>query len=255
MAIPLAQLWIDGAPRAASTGRTYDVLNSGTQAVVSHAACASSEDAVAAVEAAAAAQPAWEATLPSFKRDIFMKAAQLIQSPKYVDRIVDTVQKETSATEAWSRFEVLGVSHWFRDAAGAAVNLRGEVMPSEQASGGTVLSERRPWGTVFGVAPFNSPINLAGRAVSFAIACGNTIVLKSSEVSPRCAEIVVEVLHEVCHVSRVPALFSHPVSLQAGLPKNVLNLLHVDRQDAPKIVAEIIAHKKIRHINVSISFP
>lgn len=43
------------------------------------------------------------------------------------------------------------------------------------------------------------------------------------------------------------------VTLQAGLPKNVLTLLHITREDAPKIVPEIIAHEKIRHINVSIS--
>lgn len=76
-------------------------------------------------------------------------------------------------------------------------------MPSEYGSGGTVIAERRPWGTVFGISPFNAPVTLAGRSVAVPIACGNTVVLKSSEVSPRCAEIVVEVLYEVCRAVRV----------------------------------------------------
>lgn len=204
MTIPVAQLWIDGSPCPSRTRQTFDVVSSGTQAVVTCAARASSEDAVAAIEAAAAAQPAWEATFPSVKRDILLKAADLAQSPKYAQRIMDTVQKEISATVEWSASEVMAIVTWFRHAASAATSIRGAVMPSERGDpGGTVISERRPWGTVFAIAPFNAPVNLAGRAVLIAIACGNTVVLKSSEVCPRCAEIVVEVLYEVCPTCRV----------------------------------------------------
>ena len=203
MTIPAAHLWIDGAPRSSSTGQTFDVISSGTQAVVSRAARASSKDAVAAIEAASAAQTAWEATAPSIKRAIFIKAAELIQSPKYAQRVVETVQAEISATADWAAFEIKAVVSYLLKAAVVATSLRGEVMPSEYGSGGTVIAERRPWGTVFGISPFNAPVTLAGRSVAVPIACGNTVVLKSSEVSPRCAEIVVEVLYEVCRAVRV----------------------------------------------------
>jgi len=61
--------------------------------------------------------------------------------------------------------------------------------------------------------------------------CGNAVVLKSSELSPRSSQIIVDVLYE------------------AGLPKGALSLIHVAREDAPKIVADIIGHRLIRHIN------
>lgn len=197
MALPVSLLWIDGSHRASSTGRTYNVLNSGSQAVVGYAACASSEDALAAIEAAAAAQPAWEAVHPATKRDILLKASDLIQTPKYADRVMDIMQTDTAAHETWAAGEVPATVALIRDAALCAVQLLGETMPSERADGGTVLVERRALGTVFAISPFNSPVLLAARAVVVPIACGNTVVLKSSEVSPRCAEIVVEALYEV----------------------------------------------------------
>ncbi|KAF8483255.1 aldehyde dehydrogenase [Gautieria morchelliformis] len=232
MSLPIvAQLWINGSPRPSQTGRTYDVVNSGSQAVVGRAASASSEDVLAAIEAADAAQPAWEALRETHKRDIFLKAAELIQTPKYAERIVHAVQTETAAHINWAGFEGMATVGQFRGAATNAMNLRGETMPTQLFEGGTVVIEKRPWGTVFAISPFNSPVNLAARAVVIPLACGNTVVMKSSEVSPRCAEIVVEVLHE------------------AGLPNGVLNLLHVAKEDSPQIVAEIIGHKRIRHIN------
>ncbi|KAF8531223.1 Aldehyde/histidinol dehydrogenase [Gautieria morchelliformis] len=227
----LSLLWINGSPCPSSTGRTYDVRNSGSQAVVGRAACASSEDVLAAIEAADAAQPAWEALRPSVKRDILLKAAELIQKPEWVKRVLHAVQEETSSHMSFAGGEAMATVTQFRDAATNAMNLRGDTMPTNRLDGGTILVEKRPWGTVFAMAPSNSPVNLAARAIVIPLACGNTVVLKSSEFSPRCAEIIVEVLHE------------------AGLPKGVLNLIHIAVEDTPKAVSDIIGDKRIRHIN------
>jgi delta 1-pyrroline-5-carboxylate dehydrogenase len=202
----LSLLWINGSPRPSSKGRTYDVRNSGSQAVVGRAACASSDDVLAAIDAADAAQPAWEALRPAAKRDIFLKAAEIIQKPKWVAQVMDAMQTETASHLTFAAGEAMATMTQFRDAATNAMNLRGDTMPTNRLDGGTILVEKRPWGTVFAMAPFNSPVNLAARAIAIPLACGNTVVLKSSEFSPRCAEIVVQVLNEVQVVHFVFAL-------------------------------------------------
>ncbi len=74
---------------------------------------------------------------------------------------------------------------------------------------------------------------LALRAIAVPILCGNTVVLKSSELSPRSQFIVAELFQE------------------AGLPAGVFNLVSVSREDSPALTAEIIAHPFVRKINVS----
>ena len=200
MSLPVSLLWINGSQRPSSTGRTYNVINGTSQAVVGHAACASSEDAVAAIEAADAAQPGWEALRATAKRDILLKAAELFRTPKYAERIMHAVPSETSAHGDFVGLEMMMIGGMFLEAAMWTMRVQGETMPSHCYDGATVLVERRAWGTVFAVSPSNSPLLLVSRAILIPIACGNTVVLKSSEYSPRCAGIVVEALHEVSHM-------------------------------------------------------
>ena len=87
----------------------------------------------------------------------------------------------------------------------------------------------------FGIAPWNAGPALAFRAISCAILCGNTVVLKASEVTPRTHAVVAELFEE------------------AGLPKGVLNFLSISREASPELVSKIIAHPLVRHVNVSLS--
>ncbi|KAF8520727.1 aldehyde dehydrogenase [Hysterangium stoloniferum] len=226
-----ASLWLNGSPQSSSTNQTYNVFNAATQEVVTIAASASSEDAIAAIVSADKVQAEWEAVPWRTKRHIFLQAAQIIQTPQYAKLISDAVTQEISAGEAWGPAEVAGAVLQFTDAASMATMLQGETFPSASNPGGIVTIEKRAFGTVFAISAFNAPVFLTVRAIAVPLLCGNTVVLKSSEMSPLCTEIVVKVLYE------------------AGLPKGVLNLLHVSAENAPRIVAEIIGHKLIRHIN------
>lgn len=51
-----------------------------------------------------------------------------------------------------------------------------------------------------GIAPWNSPLILTLRAMAIPVICGNTVVLKSSEVSPRTQYVIAELFHEVCRI-------------------------------------------------------
>lgn len=77
----------------------------------------------------------------------------------------------------------------------------------------------------------NAPYHLGFRAVTFAIATGNTTILKGPELSPRCYWAIADVFRE------------------AGLPDGVLNLLFHQPRDAPKITETLIAHPAVRKIN------
>lgn len=84
----------------------------------------------------------------------------------------------------------------------------------------------------FGIAPWNAPFTLTIRAIAMPLMCGNTVVLKSSEFSPRTQALAVQLFHE------------------AGIPSGVLNYISMSRESAPALTAEIIAHPLVRKINV-----
>ncbi|KAI0741632.1 aldehyde dehydrogenase [Daedaleopsis nitida] len=217
MTLPFSPLFIDGEWRPASTGATFDVYNPTTGKVVGTAASASAGDCAAAVEAAARAFPAWESTPAMVRRDIFLKAADILETERYREKIARVAGEEVAATE-----DMMPFSHYGQ--------LKGETFESV-VPGGRVFAHRRALGVVFGIAPWNAPTGLTVRALGVPLICGNTCVLKCSEESPRTQAIIAELFEE------------------AGLPKGVLNFISTSREDSPARTAEMIAHPMVRKIN------
>ncbi|OJT02400.1 Vanillin dehydrogenase [Trametes pubescens] len=230
MALPSTPLFIDGEWRASCSGATYEVRNPNTGRVVGTAASASAEDCAAAVEAAARAFTTWETSPLSLRRDILLKASEHLSSDEYKARVMAAVGEETSATAETHVFNILGPTNELRNFAGAIGQLKGEAFTSH-IPGGQVFCQRRPLGVVLSIVPWNAPIGLTLRAVALPIVCGNTVVLKCSEVSPRTQALVVEIFEK------------------AGLPKGVLNFISTTKEDSGPRVAEIIAHPAVRKIN------
>ncbi|KAI0821828.1 aldehyde dehydrogenase [Trametes gibbosa] len=230
MSPPLTPLFIDGEWRPSSTGATFDVRNPNTDAVVSTASSASAEDCAAAVEAATRAFPAWERSPLPYRRDLLLKAADILASDEFRARVMDAVGEETSATAETVVYNHASPVNELRAFAGAVAQLKGEAYVSNLA-GGQVFSQRRAMGVILSMAPWNAPIGLTLRATALPIVCGNTVVLKTSEVSPRTQIIVAEIFEK------------------AGLPKGVLNFVSVGKEDSPARVAEMIAHPAVRKVN------
>jgi acyl-CoA reductase-like NAD-dependent aldehyde dehydrogenase len=84
---------------------------------------------------------------------------------------------------------------------------------------------------VLGMAPWNAPVILGVRAVALPLACGNTVVLKASEICPRTHALIADVLR------------------QAGFPAGVVNLVTNAPADAPQVVEALVAHPAVRRIN------
>ncbi|CAL1715241.1 unnamed protein product [Somion occarium] len=229
--LPFTSLLIDGQLRAASDGQVFETRNSYTGNVVGRAASATSQDCKDAIEAAGRAFDKWEQTPLSQRRDILLKAADLILTDEYKDKIRAALKDETSAVDpVLDFFNVPLAASWIRDAAGLAMQMKGETFPSD-IPGGHVIAQRRAIGVILAISPWNVPILLSIRAVAVPLICGNTVVLKCSEITPRSQAIVAELFKE------------------AGLPDGVLNFISMDRKDASTLTAEMIAHPLVRKIN------
>ena len=70
-----------------------------------------------------------------------------------------------------------------REAAAMTTQIAGEVIPSDKP-GNLAMALREPVGVVLGIAPWNAPVILGVRAMAMPLACGNTVVLKASEICP-----------------------------------------------------------------------
>lgn len=161
-----SQLVINGQKRLSSSGETFETYHPGTKQHTGHVESASSADVREAIQAASAAFPAWERVLAHEKRNILNKAADLLESEKYVQRLIESVAQEIGAVamagaveahlaarqlrEGESRlvFFLLGLITERYAAAAQAAQIVGETFPSGRVPGATVIVQKRPYGVV-----------------------------------------------------------------------------------------------------------
>ncbi len=221
-------LLIDGDKRDASGSASYERMDPFTGRLATRAAAASIADANAAVDAAAAAFPAWSKTGPGERRALLSKAADVMASK--VGEFTRLMMEETGATGPWAGFNVMLAANMLREAAAMTTQISGEIIPSDKP-GTLAMAIRQPAGVCLGIAPWNAPVILGTRAVAMPIACGNTVVLKASEMCPGTHRLIGQVL------------------VEAGLPKGVINVVTNDPKDAAGIVEALVAHPSVRRVN------
>lgn len=220
-------LLIAGKACPARDGRTFERRNPVTGEVVSQVAAATLEDADAAVAAAQAAFPAWAALAPNERRTRLLKAAEQMQA-----RAGEFIAAagETGAMANWYGFNVHLAANILREAASLTTQINGEVIPSD-VPGSFAMALRQPCGVILGIAPWNAPVILATRAIAMPLACGNTVVLKASELSPAVHRLIGQVLQD------------------AGLGDGVVNVISNAPADAAAIVERLIANPAVRRVN------
>ena len=213
---------------AAGDSRTFDRLDPVTGEVATRSAAASIGDAQKAADAAAAAFPDWSNLPATERRKLLFKAADILESK--IEDFAAAVIAETGSPAHWAYFNVGLAADMIREAAAMTTQITGEVIPANRP-GSVAMAIRQPAGVVLSMAPWNAPIILGVRSVAMPLACGNTVVFKSSENCPHTHALIVESFRE------------------AGLPAGTINLVSNAPQDAPKIVETLIAHPKVRRIN------
>ena len=90
---------------------------------------------------------------------------------------------ETGSTAMWAGFNCMLAAGMLREAAAMTTQISGEIIPSN-VPGSLAMGYRQPVGVVVGIAPWNAPVILGVRAIAMPLACGNTVVLKASEMCP-----------------------------------------------------------------------
>jgi vanillin dehydrogenase len=221
-------LLIGGKDLSASNQRTFQRLNPISGEIASIVAAASIDDAMRAADAAAAAFPAWSQLGPSERRKRLNAAADILarRAPEFTALMT----AETGATAAWAGFNVHLAEGMLREAAAMTTQISGEVIPTDQPDN-LAMAFRQPVGVVLGIAPWNAPVILGVRAVAMPLACGNTVVLKASEMSPGVHRLIGSCLTE------------------AGLGDGVVNVVTNAPEDAQAVVEALIAHPAIRRVN------
>lgn len=221
-------LFINNEDIAATGGATYERRDPVTNQVATRAAAATVKDALAAADAAAAALPAWSATGPTERRRLLLKAADLMEA--HTADFASVMAGEVGASEGWAGFNVHLAAGILREAASLTTQVQGETIPTDKP-GTLSMTVRQPVGVVLSIAPWNGPVILATRAIAYPLACGNSVVLKASELSPGTHLLIAKVLAE------------------AGIPKGVLNVVTNAPADAADIVGALIAHPAVRRVN------
>ncbi len=219
---------INGRKTPATGGATFERRNPLDGSVATVAPAATPADAVAAVEAAAQAFPAWSALGPGARRALLMKAAQALEAK--ADAFAAAIPAETGGSALWAGFNVHLAAGMLLEAAALTTQVGGEIIPSD-VPGNLAMGVRQPAGVVLGMAPWNAPVILGVRAVTTPLACGNTVVLKGSELCPATHGLIVEALQD------------------AGLPPGVVNFVTNAPADAAAVVEAMIAHPAVRRVN------
>lgn len=133
------------------TNTTFKVVNPGTNNVLWKCSSASRFDALQAAEAAQRAFAVWSRMKASARRDIFLRAADVLASR--AEELAEYVRLETGATEPWAAININGSIEQLRDVAGRVMNVVGQVpLCSKEDRSAMVLKE--PYGVVLGIAPW-----------------------------------------------------------------------------------------------------
>ena len=172
---------INGASVQATGGATFERRNPLDGSVATTAPAATVADAVAAVDAAAKAFPAWSALGPNARRALLLKAAHALEAKG--DAFAAAMAAETGASGMWAGFNVHLAAGLLQEAAALTTQIAGEVIPSD-VPGSLAMGVRQAAGVVLGIAPWNAPIILGVRAVATPLACGNTVILKDRNCAP-----------------------------------------------------------------------
>src|SRR6266849_450712 len=220
------ELYIGGQWRPASDGAVIEVDDPATEEVIARVASASVADALAAVDAASKALPAWAARPPRERGEILRRAFELIIERK--EELARLIVRENGKTLTDARGEVAYAAEFFRWYSEEAVRNIGEL---SIAPGGAnrIMVIHQPVGVSLLITPWNFPAAMATRKIGPALAAGCTVILKPASETPLTALALARLLEE------------------AGVPKGVVNVIPSHRSS--KVVGAIINDPRVRKLS------
>jgi malonate-semialdehyde dehydrogenase (acetylating)/methylmalonate-semialdehyde dehydrogenase len=230
VAIPEVRNHIGGQWREPHSSESAELRNPATGEPLGRAPVADAGDVAAAVEAAAVAFPAWRATPAGERIQHLFRFKQLLE--EHFDDLARTITIENGKTLAESRGELRRGVENVEVACGIPMLMQGYNL-EDVARGIDEIMIRQPLGVVAAITPFNFPAMIPLWFLPYAVACGNTFVLKPSEKVPFTMQKVFALLE------------------RTGIPPGVVNLVNGARATAEAL----LDHPQVRAISFVGSTP
>jgi len=220
------RLYIDGTWRESSDGAEIVVLDPATGESLTSVSNGSTDDAMAAVDAAATAAPAWAATAPRDRSEVLRRAFELMIERS--ETIAELIVREMGKALSEARAEATYAAEFFRWFSGEAVRNLGSI---STAPGGDkqIMTIHQPIGVSLLITPWNFPAAMATRKIAPALAAGCTMVLKPASDTPLTALAVAQLLEE------------------AGVPPGVVNVLPSNRSS--EVVPTMLGDDRVRKLS------
>src|SRR5690606_18855205 len=219
------QLFIDNEYVSSASGTYSDDLNPATGEVYAKVQNAGKDGVERLLASSAKAFETWKDVAPTAREKLLLNVADLMEERG--KELAEVLIDEAGSTLLKAGYETHHTPNFLRSMAGECRRIKGETYVSDYPGVKTSYCIRRPLGVVVAIAPFNFPLLLGVRKIGFALAAGNTVVLKPSEMTP------------------VIGLKLGELFRDAGFPPGVLNVI-------PALGSEIgdslITDKRVRFV-------
>src|SRR5271155_2871476 len=229
-AAPELQNYVNGSWQPSSATEFVDVINPATMELLARTPISTSADVDAAVQAAADAFPAWRRTPPGERIQYLFKLKTLLE--EHIDELATITTRENGKTFSEAKAEMRRGIENVEVACGIPMMMQGHVL-EDVTPGVDEMQIRQPLGVVAAITPFNFPAMIVYWFLPYAIACGNTFILKPSERVPMSMRRLFELLEKT------------------GLPKGVVNLVNGGKD----VVNALCDHPQVRAVSFVGSTP
>src|SRR5579864_5801266 len=227
---PKLQNYVAGAWRASTATEFVEVINPATAELLTRTPLSTQTDVDAVVEAAAAAFPAWRRTPAGERIQYLFKLKNLLE--EHIDDLARLITLENGKTFGEAKAELRRGIENVEVACGIPMMMQGYNL-EDVTPGVDEMMIRQPLGVVAAITPFNFPAMIPFWFLPYAIACGNTFVLKPSERVPLTVRRTMELIEKT------------------GIPKGVVNIVNGGRD----VVDALCDHPAVRAISFVGSTP
>ncbi|MBN8922240.1 MAG: betaine-aldehyde dehydrogenase [Rhodanobacter sp. 68-29] len=221
----LHKLYIHGQPVDATSGETFEVVNPANGEVLAEVQRAAQADVERAVASAEEGQRAWAAMTAVQRARILRRAVDLLRERNDELAMLETLNTGKAYAET-STVDIVTGADVLEYYAGLAAAIEGEQVPLRESS--FFYTRREPLGVVAGIGAWNYPIQIALWKSAPALAAGNAMIFKPSEVTPLTANKLAEIYTE------------------AGVPAGVFNVVHGQGRQVGQWITE---HSRIEKIS------